>query len=232
MCDQTTNTTEPDQGRHGQGVRHHQPGAQRSLPDVPTTTEGGLPDVAVGVWHGLYVPKDTPDEIVQALTAALKGALTDPNVIAKFAELGGLPVPEDQATPEAHTAKLQAQIELWRPIIEAAGVTARNDQEPMGGEAASSASHRPWSPRPVRGRPAARSKDILAGLGVRRLRAGLRARGLDVRDRDRHCRWGRATSRSSSAACSSCSGDSSSRRGLLAGEGERDRRRFPGERSG
>ena len=60
---------------------------------------------------------------MQALTAALQGALTDANVIAKFAELGTLPVPADQATPEAHTAKLQAQIELWKPIIEAAGVT-------------------------------------------------------------------------------------------------------------
>ena len=42
-------------------------------------------------------------------------------MIDKFAELGTMPVAEDQATPEAHTAKLQAQIELWKPIIEAAG---------------------------------------------------------------------------------------------------------------
>ena len=41
----------------------------------------GLPDVQVSVWHGLYVPTDTPDEVVQALTAALKAALTDQNVI-------------------------------------------------------------------------------------------------------------------------------------------------------
>jgi tripartite-type tricarboxylate transporter receptor subunit TctC len=70
------------------------------------------------------VPKDTPDEIVQALTAALKVALKDPNVIAKFAELGTVPVAEDQATPEAHRAKLESQIALWKPIIDAAGVKA------------------------------------------------------------------------------------------------------------
>jgi len=58
------------------------------------------------------------------LSAALKAALKDPNVIAKFAELGTVPVAEDQATPEAHRTKLQAQIELWKPIIEAAGVSA------------------------------------------------------------------------------------------------------------
>ena len=32
--------------------------------------------------------------------------------------------PADRATPEAHTEQLESQIELWRPIIEDAGVTA------------------------------------------------------------------------------------------------------------
>ena len=95
-----------------------------ALPDVPTTTEAGLPDVAgQRLARACMCPKDTPDDIVQALTAALQAALTDANVIDQFAELGTTAGPEDQATPEAHTAKLQSQIELWRPIIEEAGVT-------------------------------------------------------------------------------------------------------------
>ena len=44
--------------------------------------------------------------------------------ITKFAELGTTPVSEDQATPEAHRQKLESEIELWRPIIEEAGVQA------------------------------------------------------------------------------------------------------------
>ena len=123
MCDQTTNTTTQIKAGTVKAYAITSPERNEALPDVPTTTEGGLPALEVGVWHGLYVPKDTPDEIVGALTAALKVALTDQNVITKFAELGTVPVPEDQATPEAHTAKLQSQIELWKPIIEAAGVT-------------------------------------------------------------------------------------------------------------
>jgi tripartite-type tricarboxylate transporter receptor subunit TctC len=123
MCDQTTNTTTQIKAGTVKAYAITSPERNEALPDVPTTTEGGLPDLEVGVWHGLYVPKDTPDEVVGALTAALKGALADPNVIAKFAELGTTPVADDQATPEAHTAKLQSQIDLWRPIIEAAGVT-------------------------------------------------------------------------------------------------------------
>lgn len=119
MCDQTTNTT--SQIQTGKVKAYAVTTAERVeiLPDVPTTEEAGLPEVQVGVWHGLYVPADTPDEIVQALTDALQQALTDANVIETLAGLGAAPVSEDQATPEAHTQRLQEQIELWRPIIEA-----------------------------------------------------------------------------------------------------------------
>jgi tripartite-type tricarboxylate transporter receptor subunit TctC len=123
MCDQTTNTTEQITAGTVKPYAITSPERNEALPDVPTTTEGGLPDVQVSVWHGMYVPKDTPDEVVQALTAALQAALKDQNVIDQFAALGTTVVPEDQATPEAHTAKLQEQIELWRPIIEEAGVS-------------------------------------------------------------------------------------------------------------
>jgi tripartite-type tricarboxylate transporter receptor subunit TctC len=122
MCDQTTNTAEQIKGGTVKAYAITSPERNDALPDVPTATESGL-DLEVSVWHGLYVPKDTPDEIVQKLSAALQTALTDQNVIDSFAKLGTTPVAADQATPEAHTAKLQEQIDLWRPIIEAAGVT-------------------------------------------------------------------------------------------------------------
>jgi tripartite-type tricarboxylate transporter receptor subunit TctC len=124
MCDQTTNTTEQIKAGTVKAYAITSPERNDALPDVPTTSEAGLPNLEIGVWHGLYVPKDTPDEIVQALSDALKAALKDQNVIDKFAELGTVPVAEDQATPEAHRTKLESQIELWRPIIEAAGVSA------------------------------------------------------------------------------------------------------------
>ncbi len=124
MCDQTTNTTGQITGGKVKAYAITSPERNPALPDVPTTTEAGLPDLKVNVWHGLYVPKDTPDEVVQALTDALKAALKEQSVIDKFAELGTTPVSEDQANPEAHTERLQSEIELWKPIIEEAGVTA------------------------------------------------------------------------------------------------------------
>lgn len=121
MCDQTTNTTTQITAGTVKAFAITSPERNPALPDVPTTTEAGLPDVQVRVWHGLYVPAGTPPEVVAALTAALQAALTDANVIAEFAKLGTTPVAADQATPEALTSKLTSEIEVWRPLLEGAG---------------------------------------------------------------------------------------------------------------
>jgi tripartite-type tricarboxylate transporter receptor subunit TctC len=124
MCDQTTSTT--DDILAGSVKPYAVTTAERleTLPDIPTTEEAGLGDLQVTVWHGLYVPAGTPQEIVDALNAALIAALQDENVATQLTELGAPPVTEDRATPEVHRETLESQIELWRPIIEEAGVTA------------------------------------------------------------------------------------------------------------
>jgi len=122
MCDQTTNTAEQIKGGTIKGYAITAPERNPALPDLPTTAEGGLPDLNVTVWHGLYVPKDTPDAVVQKLNEALKAALKDPIVVERFAELGTTPVADDLATPAAHSERLQSQIDLWKKVFEAAGV--------------------------------------------------------------------------------------------------------------
>ena len=122
MCDQTTNTSGQIAAGKVKAYAVTTPQRVKSLPDLPTTAEAGMPDLEVSVWHGLYVPVETPDEIVQKLTEALKVALADQNVIDELAKLGSVPSSEEDATPEAHTQRLEEQIDLWRPIIEKAGV--------------------------------------------------------------------------------------------------------------
>jgi tripartite-type tricarboxylate transporter receptor subunit TctC len=124
MCDQSTNTVGQIRAGDIKGYAVTTPERVDALPDLPTTTEAGLEGVEVTVWHGLYVPVDTPDEVVQRLTEALAVALEDENVVTQLAELGTAPVAADQVTPEAHTARLEEQIELWTPIITDAGVIA------------------------------------------------------------------------------------------------------------
>jgi tripartite-type tricarboxylate transporter receptor subunit TctC len=124
MCDQTTSTTDEIQDGLVKAYAVTTPERLETLPDLPTTEEAGFGDIQVTVFHGLYVPAGTPQEVVDALNAALVAALADENVSTELTNLGAPPVTEDRATPEAHRELLQSQIELWRPIIEEAGVTA------------------------------------------------------------------------------------------------------------
>ncbi|MFI0845701.1 tripartite tricarboxylate transporter substrate-binding protein [Mesorhizobium sp. IMUNJ 23232] len=121
MCDQTTNTTKQILGGTIKAYAVTTPKRLDVLPDVPTTDEGGLPGMQVAIWHGLYAPKGTPTEITERLSKSLQVALKDPNVVARFAELGTTPSPEADATPAALKAKLESEITRWQPIIEAAG---------------------------------------------------------------------------------------------------------------
>lgn len=122
MCDQTTNTTAQITSGEVQGYAVTTPEPVESLPDLPTAAEAGLEGLEVTVWHGLYVPADTPDEVVERLTTALQAALEDQGVIDQMADLGTAPVAADQATPEAHTQKLEEQIEAWSGVL--SGITA------------------------------------------------------------------------------------------------------------
>ena len=48
-----------------------------------------------------FAPKDTPAAVVQKLSAALKAAVKDPEVMKRFSDINTVPVNEDRATPEA-----------------------------------------------------------------------------------------------------------------------------------
>ncbi len=124
LCDQTTNTTQQIRDGAIKPFAVTVPERLDSLPDLPTTAEAGLGDFEITIWHGLYAPAGTPDEVVSSLTAALQTALQDETVIERFADLGTAPSPQEDATPEALKAKVESEIELWRPLIDAAGVYA------------------------------------------------------------------------------------------------------------
>ena len=95
-----------------------------SAPDIPTLDEAGLPGFDISQWHGLWLPKGTPKNIIAKLNAAAIDALVDPKVRARLADLAQETFPRDQQTPEALRAFQKAEIEKWWPIIKAANIKA------------------------------------------------------------------------------------------------------------
>ncbi len=124
MCDQTTNTTAQIKGGKVKAYAVTTKTRVPSLRELPTADEAGLKGFEVAVWHGLWATHGTPPEAIARLNAALRAALKDPVVVARFGELGSEPVSQDRATPEALRAKLKGEIEKWSPIIKKAGIYA------------------------------------------------------------------------------------------------------------
>ncbi len=121
MCDQTTNTTKQIQAGTIKAYAVTSPERLEVLKDIPTSKEAGVDGLEVGIWHGIYAPKGTPDEITERLSKSLQVALKDENVVGRFAELGTEPSFEADATPKALKSKLVSEVARWKPIIEAAG---------------------------------------------------------------------------------------------------------------
>jgi tripartite-type tricarboxylate transporter receptor subunit TctC len=92
------------------------------LPDLPTTTEAGLPDYQASAWFALFAPKATPRPILDRLTDALDKALDDQNVRKKLIDLGADIPRKDKRGQEALATLVKTEIARWSPIIKAANV--------------------------------------------------------------------------------------------------------------
>jgi tripartite-type tricarboxylate transporter receptor subunit TctC len=95
-----------------------------SSPDIPTADEAGLPDFFASLWYGLWVPKDTPKDIIAKLNATMVQVLADPSVQKRFDELGIQITPLARQSPEALRGFQKAEAERWWPIIKASNLRA------------------------------------------------------------------------------------------------------------
>lgn len=107
------------------GVRAYAVTAKQRLasaPEIPTVDEAGLPGFHVSIWQGIWAPKGTPKEIIAKLNAAVAGALADPTVQKRLADIGQELPSKEQMTPEGFGAFHKAEMEKWTPIVKAANI--------------------------------------------------------------------------------------------------------------
>ncbi|HEY2186447.1 MAG TPA: tripartite tricarboxylate transporter substrate binding protein [Xanthobacteraceae bacterium] len=89
------------------------------LPDVPTMTEAGYPDIAGDNWVGVLVPAGTPKTIVALLHREITSIIAVPEMKARLATLGFEPV---ASTPEEFGTQIRTEIERWGNVIRAANL--------------------------------------------------------------------------------------------------------------
>lgn len=88
------------------------------FPDVPSSTEAGVPSYQVATWYGLWAPKGTPKEIVAGMQAELKKALNSDELKATWTGLG-------TTTPDLWGADfgkfVTAETKRWSEVVKSSG---------------------------------------------------------------------------------------------------------------
>ncbi len=90
-----------------------------AVPDLPTAAEAGLPDVLLTTWTGFYVPKGTPRAIVQGIHDDIARVAALPEVLARLANIGGVP---RLLSPDDFAAFTRSEKERWGGIIRRANI--------------------------------------------------------------------------------------------------------------
>ena len=88
-------------------------------PDIATMGEQGYPFEAVG-WFGLFAPAGIPPAIVERLSAEVNRFQRRPEVAARMAALNFEPPPVK--TPAQFKAIVQNDFQMWRRIVQDAGI--------------------------------------------------------------------------------------------------------------
>ncbi|MBI2728891.1 MAG: tripartite tricarboxylate transporter substrate binding protein [Polaromonas sp.] len=91
----------------------------RSLPDVPTFMESGVPDFEVNSWVGLLAPAKTPRAIIDKLNTELNAVLNDPETRDKLNVMGIAATP---GAPEKFGDEMKRDLQRYGPVVKAAGI--------------------------------------------------------------------------------------------------------------
>ncbi len=90
-----------------------------ALPDVPTVADT-VKGYEASAWFGMGAPKGTPPEVIAVMNKAMNDALSDPKLIARLADLGGVPM---KGSAEDFGKVIVSETEKWKKVVEFSGAS-------------------------------------------------------------------------------------------------------------
>jgi tripartite-type tricarboxylate transporter receptor subunit TctC len=88
------------------------------LPDVPAVAET-LPGYEASTWAGIGVPRGTPAGIIERLNRETNEGLAQPEIKARLADVGTVPMVLTAAEFKAYIA---AEFDKWDKVVKVAGI--------------------------------------------------------------------------------------------------------------
>jgi len=92
---------------------------EKTLPEVPTFTEQGFPEVIGSTWFGVAAPAGLPKPILDRLHTEIHTLMKKPATAERLAQLGMNIILNN---PDEFLAYIKSEIAKWAPIIKASGV--------------------------------------------------------------------------------------------------------------
>jgi tripartite-type tricarboxylate transporter receptor subunit TctC len=89
------------------------------MPNVPTAAEAGVKGYEVESWNGVFAPKGTPQDVIDAMNKAMREVLAMPEIQTSYAKIG---VMAQASTPAELMERLKADIKKWDDVITKAGI--------------------------------------------------------------------------------------------------------------
>jgi tripartite-type tricarboxylate transporter receptor subunit TctC len=91
----------------------------KTLPDVPTIAEAGVPEMPVDAWFGLFVPARTPPVIIDKIASEVRAISHIPEVRKRIEGTYYTPVAN---TPAEFAALLRQEQVTWRRVVDVLGL--------------------------------------------------------------------------------------------------------------
>ena len=91
----------------------------RTLPEVPTVAESGVPGYEYSTWYGLLAPAGVPRPLIERLNKATVGVLNSPETRQKYETQGVDAIP---STAARYAAYLKSETEKWTKVVRAAKI--------------------------------------------------------------------------------------------------------------
>ncbi len=85
-----------------------------AAPDVPTVAEAGVPGYGVTSWYGLWVPKGTPQPVIDLLNKNIAEIFQDKAIQDKILELGG---DTEVACGDKFSTFIDTELTKWSDLV-------------------------------------------------------------------------------------------------------------------
>ena len=91
----------------------------RSLPDLPTIAESGVPNYDAATWYGLFAPRGTPAPVVTALNGATARAFANEAFVEQWRRQGAEP---GGGNPDVLRKLLLSEVDRWSAVARDANI--------------------------------------------------------------------------------------------------------------